>query len=90
MWTGYNNPIVDVSVAVSSDALNLRDSYLEDNVRKRPLPTKIDPQAHVDYPSHLQIYKEVKKKANFYDVIFLFLRTHWTTRTHISIFFTTP
>ena len=32
----YNTPNMDAFVAVSSPNMNLRDSRLEDNVRKRP------------------------------------------------------
>ena len=40
IWTGYNTPKVDGSVAFLL-GLNLRDSTSEDNVRKRPFATKI-------------------------------------------------
>lgn len=40
MWTGYNTPKVDVPVAYLQ-RLNLRDSTVEDNVRKRPITNKI-------------------------------------------------
>ena len=42
MRTGYNTPKANVSVA-SLLVLNLRDSHVEDNVRKRPLPLCNDP-----------------------------------------------
>ena len=40
IWTGDNTPEADVPVASLLD-LNLRDSDVEDNVRKRPFTTKI-------------------------------------------------
>ena len=40
MRTGHNTPKVDVPVAYLQ-RLNLRDSTVEDNVRKRPITNKI-------------------------------------------------
>ena len=40
IWAGFNTPEADVLVAFLLD-MNLRDSDVEDNVRKRPFTTKI-------------------------------------------------
>ena len=55
---------MDVSVAKSSDALNLRDSHEEDNVRKRPFPISFDPHTLAGYPSRRQIYNKKKYLPN--------------------------
>jgi len=53
VWKGYNTPNADVPVAYLL-RLNVRDSCVEDNVRKRPLPKKLDPLTLSDFPSRLQ------------------------------------
>ena len=49
-WKGYHTPNVDAPLRIFL-ALNLRDSTAEDNVRKRPFTSKIDPHALTDYSS---------------------------------------
>ena len=54
MRTGYNTPNMNVSVAFSSEALDLRDLDAEDNVRRRPLPIRCNPQTRVGLSDSVQ------------------------------------
>ena len=47
---GYHTPNADAPLRIFL-ALNLRDSMTEDNVRKRPITSKIDPHALAGNPS---------------------------------------